>query len=56
MNCLFTDNETRPECKSLWQDYDSLLADCHQVFFNCRNQLLMPSVKSTVNDLTQKYK
>ena len=40
----------------LWQEYESVLADCQNVYFGCRGQLLMPSVRSAVTELSEKYK
>ncbi len=38
------------------QEYDSALFDIHGQYFACRTQLLLPSVRSAVADLSLKYK
>ena len=40
----------------LWQEYESLLHDCQNSYFGCRSQLLLPSVRSAVQELAQNHK
>ncbi len=40
----------------LWQEYESVLFDCHAVYFGCRGQLLAPSVRSAIGEMEQKYR
>lgn len=39
----------------LRQEYESVLTDCQNSYFACRRQLLLPSVKSAVSELSNKY-
>ncbi len=40
----------------LWQEYESVLSDCHAIYFSCRAQLLTPSVRSAIAEMAQKYR
>jgi len=41
---------------ALHGEYNSALQDCQAVYFNCRNQLLWPSVRATVSKLGLDYR
>ncbi|WAR28731.1 COG3-like protein, partial [Mya arenaria] len=36
-------------------EYEQILSDCHQCYFSQREQLLAPSITSTINDLASKH-
>ncbi len=40
----------------LWREYDSVLSDCHSVYFACRAHLLTPSVRAAIDGMVAKYK
>lgn len=40
----------------LWQEYESVLSDCHAIYFSCRVQLLTPSVRSAIAEMAGKYR